>query len=44
MAEVAEEADAFTFPAGTAHSFHAVDGPARVLWVVCPALPDSTRY
>lgn len=36
--------DAFTFPAGTAHSFRAADSPARVLWVVCPALPDGTRY
>jgi transcriptional regulator with XRE-family HTH domain len=36
--------DAFTFPAGAAHSFRAMDGPARVLWVVCPALSDGTRY
>jgi len=36
--------DAFTFPAGAAHSFCAVGGPARVLWVVHPALPDGTRY
>ncbi len=36
--------DAFTFPAGAAHSFRATGGPARVLWVVCPALPDGTRY
>jgi transcriptional regulator with XRE-family HTH domain len=36
--------DAFTFPAGAAHSFRAAGGPARVLWVVHPALPDGTRY
>jgi transcriptional regulator with XRE-family HTH domain len=36
--------DAFTFPAGTPHSFRAAEGPARVLWVVHPALPDGTRY
>ena len=36
--------DAFTFPAGAAHSFRAADGPAHVLWVVSPALPDGTRY
>jgi transcriptional regulator with XRE-family HTH domain len=36
--------DAFTFPAGAPHSFRAVDGPAQVLWVVSPALPDGTRY
>jgi len=36
--------DAFTFPAGAAHSFRATGGPARVLWVVHPALPDGTRY
>jgi transcriptional regulator with XRE-family HTH domain len=36
--------DAFTFPAGAAHSFRAAGGPAQVLWVVSPALPDGTRY
>jgi hypothetical protein len=36
--------DAFTFQAKAAHSFRAADGPAQVLWVVSPALPDSTRY
>lgn len=36
--------DAYTFPAGAAHSFRAADGPAQVLWVVSPALPDGTRY
>jgi len=36
--------DAFTFPARAAHSFRAADGPAQVLWVVSPALPDGTRY
>lgn len=38
--------DAFTFPARAAHSFRVpADGaPARVLWLVSPALPDGTRY
>jgi uncharacterized cupin superfamily protein len=36
--------DAFTFPAGSAHCFRAAGGPAQVLWVVSPALPDGPRY
>ena len=34
--------DAFTFASGIAHSFgvRAAAGPARVLWVISPALPD----
>jgi transcriptional regulator with XRE-family HTH domain len=39
-----EVGDAFTFPATAAHSFRAAGGPAQVLWVISPALPDSTRY
>jgi transcriptional regulator with XRE-family HTH domain len=34
--------DALTFPAATEHAFRAVGpDPARVLWVVTPALPDE---
>jgi quercetin dioxygenase-like cupin family protein/DNA-binding Xre family transcriptional regulator len=34
--------DAFTFPAVNEHAFRAVGpDPARVLWVVTPALPDG---
>lgn len=38
--------DALTFPARAAHFFRvpADGGPAQVLWVVSPALPDGTRY
>jgi transcriptional regulator with XRE-family HTH domain len=38
--------DALTFPAQTAHSFRAPadGGPAEVLWLVSPALPDGARY
>jgi transcriptional regulator with XRE-family HTH domain len=45
-AVVLEEGDAFTFTASARHAFRAVDesGPTRVLWVVSPALPDTTRY
>ena len=40
-----DEGDAFTFPAAAAHSFTAPGaGRTRVLWVVSPALPDTTRY
>jgi transcriptional regulator with XRE-family HTH domain len=41
-----EAGDAFTFPASAAHSFRAIGGagPAQILWVVSPALPDGTRY
>ena len=41
-----EEGDSFTFTASARHAFRAVDesGPTRVLWVVSPALPDTTRY
>lgn len=35
--------DAFTFPSATTHAFHVARpaGPARVLWVIAPALPDT---
>jgi Cupin domain len=38
-----ERGDAYTFPASTEHSFRAGDGPgpARVLWVFSPAIPDT---
>jgi uncharacterized cupin superfamily protein len=37
-----EAGDSLTFPAATAHAFRAVGTePARVLWVVTPALPDE---
>src|ERR1700722_10933650 len=41
-----EEGDAFTFTASARHAFRATAeaGPTRVLWVVSPALPDTTRY
>ncbi|MGO9500297.1 MAG: helix-turn-helix domain-containing protein [Streptosporangiaceae bacterium] len=37
------EGDAFTFPASTQHAFRAgrSAGPAQVLWVFSPALPDA---
>jgi transcriptional regulator with XRE-family HTH domain len=37
------EGDAFTFPASTQHTFRAdrSAGPAQVLWVFSPALPDA---
>ena len=40
---ILEQGDAFTFPASTRHTFHVVPpaGPARVLWVFSPALPDA---
>ncbi len=43
---ILEEGDAFTFTANARHAFRAVgeSGPTRVLWVVSPALPDTTRY
>src|ERR1700728_2697357 len=43
---ILEEGDAFTFTASARHAFRAVDEsrPTRVLWVVSPALPDTTRY
>jgi transcriptional regulator with XRE-family HTH domain len=45
-AVVLEEGDAFTFTANARHAFRATaqSGPTRVLWVVSPALPDTTRY
>ena len=45
-AVVLEEGDAFTFTANARHAFRACaeSGPIRVLWVVSPALPDTTRY
>ncbi len=41
---VLERGDAFTFPARTRHAFRVVApaGPARVLWVFSPALPDTS--
>jgi transcriptional regulator with XRE-family HTH domain len=38
-----EQGDAFTFPSSTRHTFRVppVAGPARVLWVFSPALPDT---
>ena len=43
---ILEEGDAFTFTASARHAFRAAAaaGPAQVLWVVSPALPDTTRY
>jgi quercetin dioxygenase-like cupin family protein/DNA-binding Xre family transcriptional regulator len=37
------EGDAYTFPASTEHTFRVPPdgGPARVLWVFSPALPDT---
>ncbi|MGU3432930.1 helix-turn-helix domain-containing protein [Actinomycetes bacterium M1A6_2h] len=40
---VLEEGDAFTFSPRVPHSFVAVDGGARVLWVLAPALPEGSR-
>jgi len=41
-----EQGDAFTFPAGTPHTFRAPPqaGRTQVLWVVSPALPDAPLY
>jgi transcriptional regulator with XRE-family HTH domain len=38
-----ERGDAFTFPAGSQHTFRAIwpAGPTQVLWVFSPALPDT---
>jgi transcriptional regulator with XRE-family HTH domain len=38
-----ETGDAYTFPASTEHTFRVLPeaGPARVLWVFSPALPDT---
>jgi transcriptional regulator with XRE-family HTH domain len=38
-----EQGDAFTFPADTERTFRAASGqgPTRVLWMLCPALPDA---
>ena len=43
---ILEEGDAFTFTASARPAFRAggESGPTRVLWVVSPALPDTTRY
>ena len=43
---ILEEGDAFTFTAEARHYWRAGQdcGPTRVLWVVSPALPDTTRY
>jgi transcriptional regulator with XRE-family HTH domain len=40
---VLADGDAFTFPASARHTFRVrpADGPARVLWVFSPALPDA---
>ena len=39
-----ERGDAFTFPAGSQHTFRAsrAAGPTQVLWVFSPALPDAS--
>ena len=39
-----EQGDAFTFPAGSQHTFRAswAAGPTQVLWVFSPALPDTS--
>jgi transcriptional regulator with XRE-family HTH domain len=39
-----ERGDAFTFPAGSQHTFRAIwaAGPTQVLWVFSPALPDTS--
>jgi mannose-6-phosphate isomerase-like protein (cupin superfamily) len=41
-----DQGDAFTFPAGTPHTFRASSqaGRTQVLWVVSPALPDAPLY
>jgi quercetin dioxygenase-like cupin family protein len=41
-----DQGDAFTFPAGTPHTFRATPqaGRTQVLWVVSPALPDAPLY
>ena len=41
-----DQGDAFTFPGSTGHTFQvpAGTGPARVLWVFSPALPDSPSW
>jgi transcriptional regulator with XRE-family HTH domain len=38
-----ERGDAFTFPAGSEHTFHGIwaAGRTQVLWVFSPALPDT---
>jgi transcriptional regulator with XRE-family HTH domain len=40
-----EQGDAFTFAASARHTFAVAKeaGPAQVLWVVSPALPDAAR-
>jgi transcriptional regulator with XRE-family HTH domain len=40
------QGDAFTFPAGTPHTFRGAPqaGRTQVLWVVSPALPDGPLY
>ena len=41
-----DQGDAFTFPGSTGHTFQvpAGTGPARVLWVFSPALPDTPSW
>ena len=41
-----DQGDAFTFPAGTPHTFRAAPqaGRTQVLWLVSPALPDAPLY
>jgi transcriptional regulator with XRE-family HTH domain len=41
-----DQGDAFTFPAGTLHTFRGTrpGGRTKVLWVVSPALPDAPLY
>jgi transcriptional regulator with XRE-family HTH domain len=40
-----DQGDAFTFSASTEHTFRAAPsaGPAQVLWIFSPALPDAGR-
>jgi transcriptional regulator with XRE-family HTH domain len=40
-----DRGDAFTFAASARHAFRATsaDGPAQVLWVVSPALPETAQ-
>jgi quercetin dioxygenase-like cupin family protein len=41
-----DQGDAYTFPAGTPHTFRASPqaGRTQVLWVISPALPDAPLY
>ena len=41
-----DQGDAFTFPAGTSHTFRGAPqaGRTKVLWIISPALPDAPLY